>query len=69
MTKFEQRISNYMDAAFPVIYVHTFEEEKAKEAIQHASESVSSISILEWDGTDRICDPRTGEVKYDVSKD
>ena len=67
MTKFEQRISNYMDAAFPVIYVHTFEEEKAKEAIQHASESVSSISILEWDGTDRICDPRTGEVKYDVS--
>lgn len=32
MTKFEQRISNYMDAAFPVIYVHTFEEEKAKEA-------------------------------------
>ena len=67
MTKFEQRISNYMDAAFPVIYIHTFEEEKAKEAIQHASESVSSISMLEWDGTDRICDPRTGEVKYDVS--
>ena len=67
MTKFEQRISNYMDAAFPVLYVHTFEEEKAKEAIQHASESVSSISMLEWDGTDRICDPRTGEVKYDVS--
>lgn len=56
-----------MDAAFPVLYVHTFEEEKAKEAIQHASESVSSISMLEWDGTDRICDPRTGEVKYDVS--
>ena len=67
MTKFEQRISNYMDAAFPVLYVHTFEEEKAKEAIQNASESVSSISMLEWDGTDRICDPRTGEVKYDVS--
>ena len=56
-----------MDAAFPVLYVHTFEEEKAKEAIQNASESVSSISMLEWDGTDRICDPRTGEVKYDVS--
>ena len=67
MTKFEQKISSYMDAAFPVIYIHTFEEEKAKVAIQHASEGVSGISILEWDGTDRICDPRTGEVKYDVS--
>lgn len=67
MTTFEKRIADYMDAGFPILYLHTFEEEKAQEAIQNASRGIGHLEILEWDGTNRICDIRTGELKYDMS--
>ena len=31
MTSFEKRIADYMDAGFPILYLHTFEEGKAQE--------------------------------------
>lgn len=67
MTTFEKRIADYMDAGFPILYLHTFEEEKAQEAIQNASRGIGHLEILEWDGTNRICDIQTGELKYDMS--
>ena len=30
MTHFEEQIRNYMDAAFPILYLNTFEEDTAK---------------------------------------
>lgn len=65
MTHFEEQIRNYMDAAFPILYLNTFEEDTAKQAILRASENIPQIDLLLWDGTDRICDLRTGAVKYD----
>lgn len=67
MTNFEKRISDYMSAGFPILYLHTFEEEKALEAIQNTSRGVAHMEILEWDGTNRICDVQTGELRYDMS--
>lgn len=67
MTHFETQIANYMDAAFPILYLHTFEEGKAKEAVRHILQSSPNIQALEWDGTDRACDPLTGTMKYDLS--
>ena len=67
MTSFEKRIADYMDAGFPILYLHTFEEGKAQEAIQNASRGIGHLEILEWDGTNRICDIQTGELKYDMS--
>jgi len=66
MTSFEQRIRSYTDAVFPILYLHTFEESKAKQAIRNALEGIPQ-KMLEWDGTDRVCDPRTGELQYETS--
>ena len=33
MTTFENRILHYMEAGFPILYLNTFEEGKAREAI------------------------------------
>ena len=68
MTAFENRILNYMEAGFPILYLNTFEDGKAREAILSTSSKIAGRStILQWDGTDRICDIRTGEVKYETS--
>ena len=68
MTAFENRILHYMEAGFPILYLNTFEDVKAREAILCTSSKIAGRStILQWDGTDRICDIRTGEVKYETS--
>lgn len=67
MNSFETQILNYMDAAFPILYLHTFEEGKAKDAVRHVLQSSPNTQALEWDGTDRVCDLLTGTMKYDLS--
>lgn len=57
MSAFETKIQHYMDAGFPIIYLHTFEAEKAKNAIKAASDS--TVELLAWDGTDRVLDIRS----------
>lgn len=67
MTAFENRILHYMEAGFPILYLNTFEEEKARETIRSISaENLGHCTALEWDGTDRICDICTGKIKYDA---
>lgn len=56
MSTFETKIQQYMDAGFPIIYLHTFEAEKAKNAIKAAAGS--GVDVLAWDGTDRVLDIR-----------
>lgn len=56
MSAFETKIKHYMDAGFPIIYLHTFEAEKAKRAIKSAADN--QVCILAWDGTDHVMDIR-----------
>ena len=63
---FEDRISRYVDAGFPILYLNTFEDGKAQNAIINAAQQYGNTQIRIWDGTDRICD-ENGEVKYTVS--
>ncbi len=56
----EKKIRNYMDAVFPILYIHTSEVEKAKQAVRRAIEDDKRIECLVWDGTDRVCDLRFG---------
>lgn len=49
-----------MDAVFPILYIHTSEVEKAKQAVRRAIEDDKRIECLVWDGTDRVCDLRFG---------
>lgn len=66
MSTFETKIQHYMDAGFPIIYLHTFEAEKAKNAIKAASDS--NVDLLAWDGTDRVLDirPDNPELKLEM---
>ena len=66
MSTFETKIQQYMDAGFPIIYLHTFEAEKAKSAIKAAAGN--SEDILVWDGTDRVLNIQgdRSSVKYEM---
>lgn len=45
MKPLSERMTLYMDAGFPIIYIETFEEDKAEKAVLKAS---SNREILEW---------------------
>lgn len=45
MKPLSERMTLYMDAGFPIIYIETFEEDKAERAVVTAS---SNREILEW---------------------
>lgn len=45
MRNFETRLTRYMDAGFPLLYVDTFEEEKAVDAIR---KTARGLGLLEW---------------------
>lgn len=64
MSKFEEKILHYMDAGFPILYIHTFEEGKARKAVVNAAGNIAQAEVLEWDGTDRVCDARTSAVMH-----
>ena len=66
MTDFQNKIQHYMDAGFPILYLNTYEEATAEEAVKRAS---VSGPILVWDGTDRICDISVSPpaVKYETA--
>ena len=66
MMTFENRIAQYVDARFPILYLNTFEDSKAQEAICIAAKNCGRTQIRIWDGTDRVCD-ETGAVQYTLS--
>lgn len=47
------KITHYMDAGFPIIYINTFEEIKADKIIVDASKSVGR-EVLEWDDSNGV---------------
>lgn len=50
MSKIEEEIRNYMDAAYPILYIHTFEQGKAKEIIRNSLSGTPCGPVPEWDG-------------------
>lgn len=67
MERMSEQIRDYMNAVFPILYIHTFEEGKAKAAIQSALAGTPAVPVLEWDGTDRVCDMLSGKLMYELS--
>lgn len=45
LQSFEERLNLYMDAGFPVLYIDTFEEGKADEAVAYAA---GNRAVIEW---------------------
>ncbi len=50
-TKLVGKLSNYIDAGFPILYLNTFEESLAIEAVKTAASSTGTSKILTWDAT------------------
>lgn len=64
MNTFEKEIRRRMDAGFPILYIQTYEAEKAKRAVINATEGLRRLELPAWDGTDRVCDLRSGRPLY-----
>lgn len=61
MSVLETKLTHYIDAGFPIIYINTFEEMKADNIIAKISKTVCR-DIFEWDGSN-------GQSKWDIKKD
>ena len=48
MDKFGEKIQQYAAAGFPILYVDTFEEEKALRSIFEMSEKANRLRVYEW---------------------
>lgn len=55
---FAQELTRYMEASFPILYLNTYEEEVADQAILAAADSLQRTHIQEWNGF-HIVDFRT----------
>lgn len=66
---FEEKMSSYMDAGFPILYINTFEETKALKSILNAA---SGRDVLEWNYADGLSLYKKGmaaeENKGDLSR-
>lgn len=48
---FEEKMSSYMDAGFPILYINTFEETKAVKSILDVA---GGRDVLEWNYADGL---------------
>ena len=52
----KDKVSHYIDAGFPVLYVHTYEEEKIDDILL---EIAGDKEVYEWNETNGFIDFRT----------
>ena len=52
----ERNLAKYIDAGFPVLYIRTYEEEKAD---RHILAAAGRREVLEWNGADGFVNFRT----------
>lgn len=45
-----ERVTQYMEAGFPILYINTYEEAKADKAIEHAISKLGRKHAFEWNG-------------------
>lgn len=65
--KMYEKLRLYLDAGFPLIYIHSFEESKVDEIVQ---KSVGGRKIFVWDEMYRYRNLKTGEIinaEYDLN--
>ncbi|MDO4329081.1 MAG: AAA family ATPase [Lachnospiraceae bacterium] len=49
--KLMDRLTQYMDAGFPILYLNTFEEKLAMELLQKAAHNAGRVRLIQWDMT------------------
>lgn len=63
---FMEDLKDYIDAGFPILYIRTFEEEKADRLIREAAKSTSK-GVLEWNGANGFSDFTANAYLNDLS--
>lgn len=51
MQSLEEKLTQYMEAGFPILYINTYEEEKADSIIREAAKRARRRPPLEWNGS------------------
>lgn len=46
--KLGEKLTQYMDAGFPILYLNTFEEKQAGEVLEKAAQNASRVNRMEW---------------------
>lgn len=61
----QENLGKYIDAGFPILYIYTYEEEKAD---RYIADAAGRREVLEWNGADGLVDFKT-KVSCNASKD
>lgn len=59
MNAITEKMSRYLDAGFPILYITSFEEEKIDLCITEAAKGRHNVKIVEWNGANGIVDFNT----------
>jgi len=55
----QDKMDDYVNAGFPILYIYTFEESKADKYIETAAKRSGKSKIVEWNGADGFVDFKT----------
>ena len=58
----KSRLIQYRDAGYPIVFIESFEEDKADKIISEIASS-ARLSVIEWNGASGVCDFKTKEPK------
>lgn len=58
----KDRLKQYRDAGYPIVFIESFEEDKADRIISEIA-APEGLSVIEWNGASGVCDFKTKEAK------
>lgn len=58
----KSRLIQYRDAGYPIVFIESFEEDKADKIISEIASS-ARLSVVEWNGASGVCDFKTKNPK------
>lgn len=64
MSEIENKLGNYVDAGFPIVYINSFEEDKANEIIKRV---IGKRKAFEWNAALGVCDFHSSERQTSIS--
>ena len=64
MSVIEEKLGNYVDAGFPILYINSFEENKANDLIKRI---IGKRKALEWNAALGVCNFHSGERETVIS--
>lgn len=64
--KLTEKLTQYMDAGFPILYLNTFEEKMAQDVLKKAAKNAGRVSLVQWGLTQGYSRYKLREEEYAV---